>query len=102
MQGQGLFQSFFQAACCTGVDLLQFTLDLLQATFGLRVAQQIIGVRQLAVPVGLLLVGEVLTDVPPFVEDAPLHPQLFPTMLLDRGSQTAPSIEDGDEPLVQV
>ena len=65
MQGQGLFQSFFQAACCTGVDLLQFTLDLLQATFGLRVAQQIIGVRQLAVPLGLLLVGEVLTDVPP-------------------------------------
>src|SRR5262245_55670418 len=65
MHGQGFFQSFFQAASRTRIDLLQFTLDLLKATFGLRVADQIVGVRQLSVPVRLLLVGEVLTNVAP-------------------------------------
>ena len=67
----GFLLSLLQAACHTRIDLLQFTLDLLGASFG--IAHQIVGVRQRPVQVGLLLVGEVITNVAAFMKDAPLH-----------------------------
>src|SRR5438552_4032493 len=76
-------------------------MSLIQRSFGVCVAGEIIGIGQFPVPELLLIFGEMLTDVPTFMQLASLDKNTLTPVLLDRRSQCAPAINDGHHVLLE-
>src|SRR5437870_13287784 len=77
-------------------------MNLIQCSFCVLIAEQVIGVRQLLVPMLLLVIREVLGDIPAFMKLATLNENAIAVVLLDRSSHSTASINHSHKVLLEL
>jgi hypothetical protein len=83
--GESLFHSFFQAARGAGIDPFQFPMDLIQRPPGIGLARHRVCRDQLALDAGLVLIRQLIQNIPPFVHLTALNQRILPGMPFYRG-----------------